>query len=219
MYIQLNGQILYYEKTGTGQPFLLLHGNGESVETFRTLIPQLSQYYTVYAIDTRGHGQSGIVKEYHYQEMADDIVGFIHALHLEKPLLYGFSDGGILGLLIASQHPELLSGMALSGPNRKPSGCKLRYRIFDKLQYLRTKDPLLLLMIKEPNIKKSELQQICIPTLILAGSKDLIRLSETKAIASSITGSTLRILPGEDHFSYVVRSSKLFPILQQFFEF
>ena len=50
MYIQLNGQILYYEKYGEGQPFLLVHGNGETHEIFDVLIPELAEHYTVYAI-------------------------------------------------------------------------------------------------------------------------------------------------------------------------
>lgn len=217
MFIQLNGQILYYEKKGEGRPFLLLHGNGESVETFRTLIPELSKQYTVYAIDTRGHGQSGIITEFHYQDMADDIAAFINAMHLEKPFLYGFSDGGIIGLLIAMQHPDLLGAMAVSGPNLKPSGCSLPIRIQDSFTYIRTKDPLLKLMLTEPSITKTDLHQITIPTLVLAGSKDLIRISEIKKIAEHIAHSTLQILKGEDHFSYVVKSPKLYPLLASYF--
>ena len=68
MYIQLNGQILYYEKYGEGQPFLLVHGNGETHEIFDVLIPELAEHYTVYAIDSRGHGLSASPKELHYMD-------------------------------------------------------------------------------------------------------------------------------------------------------
>ena len=70
MYIQLNGQILYYEKYGEGQPFLLVHGNGETHEIFDVLIPELAEHYTVYAIDSRGHGLSASPKELHYPSVS-----------------------------------------------------------------------------------------------------------------------------------------------------
>ena len=92
MYIQLNGQILYYEKYGEGQPFLLVHGNGETHEIFDVLIPELAEHYTVYAIDSRGHGLSASPKELHYMDMADDMAAFIDALELKAPLFYGFSE-------------------------------------------------------------------------------------------------------------------------------
>ena len=49
MYIQLNGQIIYYEKTGEGSPVILAHGNNETHKIFDALIPQLSKKHTVYA--------------------------------------------------------------------------------------------------------------------------------------------------------------------------
>lgn len=63
MYIHINRQILYYDKTGNGSPLLLLHGNGEDHTIFDLLIPMLEQHYTVYAIDTRGHGASNPTDE------------------------------------------------------------------------------------------------------------------------------------------------------------
>lgn len=217
MYIQLNGQVIYYEKTGEGSPIILVHGNGESIRTFEVLIPQLAKKHTVYALDSRGHGKSASVDEFHYTDMAEDVAAFVQALDLVKPAFYGFSDGGIIGLIAASKYPNMFSALAVSGANLTPKGCKLSVRISDRFNYIRTKDPLLKLMLKEPNITKKELAKITIPTLILAGAKDLIKKSETKKIAHAIPGSTLKILPGEDHFSYVVRSPKLFPLLDTFF--
>ncbi|MCR4611432.1 MAG: hypothetical protein K5644_06005, partial [Lachnospiraceae bacterium] len=66
MLIQLDGQVLYYEKTGEGKPLIMLHGNGESHEIFDRAVDILSETYTVYAIDSRGQGQSAIPSEFHY---------------------------------------------------------------------------------------------------------------------------------------------------------
>ena len=92
MYIQLNGQVIYYEKTGEGSPIILAHGNGETHKIFDILIPELSRKHTVYALDTRGHGESASPEQYHYSDMAEDIAAFVHALDLTKPAFYGFSD-------------------------------------------------------------------------------------------------------------------------------
>lgn len=217
MYIQLNGQVIYYEKSGEGSPVLLVHGNRETHRIFDVLIPQLSQKHTVYALDSRGHGQSSSVEEYHYADMAEDISAFVSALDLVKPAFYGFSDGGIIGLIAASRHPAMFSSLVVSGANLTPRGWKFSSWLPVWLHYLKTRHPLEKLMLKEPHITKADLAKITIPTLVLAGSKDIIRLSETKRIASSIPGAILKILKEETHASYVVHSPKLFPLLDQFF--
>lgn len=117
MYIQLNGQVIYYEKTGEGSPIILAHGNGETHKIFDILIPELSRKHTVYALDTRGHGESASPEQYHYSDMAEDIAAFVHALDLTKPAFYGFSDGGITGLICASRYPSLFSSLVVSGAN------------------------------------------------------------------------------------------------------
>ena len=217
MYIQLNGQIIYYEKTGEGSPVILVHGNNETHKIFDALIPQLSKKHTVYAIDSRGHGLSASVDEFHYDDMANDMIAFIQALDLINLAFYGFSDGGIVGLLAASKCPAMFSALAVSGANLTPSGWKFFSRLSVRLHYIKKKSPLISLMLKEPHISKSDLGKITIPTLVLAGSKDIIKKSETKRIAASIPDSILKILPGETHSSYVVHSPKLFPILDEFF--
>ncbi len=217
MYIQLNGQVIYYEKTGEGFPIILLHGNQESHKIFDALIPKLSKKYTVYALDSRGHGASALTEEFHYTDMAEDIAAFVRALDLVKPAFYGFSDGGIIGLIAASRYPNLFSVLAISGANLTPFGWKLLPKLSVRMRYFIKKDPFSRLMLKEPHITKTDLSKITIPTLVLAGKKDIIKKKETKRIAAAIPNASLKILPGENHFSYVVHSSKLYPTLDRFF--
>ncbi len=217
MYIQLNGQVIYYEKTGEGSPVILVHGNKETHKIFDVLIPELSKKHTVYALDSRGHGNSSAVSEYHYTDMAEDVAAFVDALELASPAFYGFSDGGIIGLIAASRYPAMFSALAVSGANLTPMGWKFFTWLPVWLGYLKKRDPLVRLMLKEPHITRADLSQITIPVLVLAGSKDIIRKSETRRIAASIPNAVLKILPDENHFSYVVRSPKLFPLLDEFF--
>ena len=216
MYIQLNGQVIYDEKTGEGSPIILAHGNGETHKIFDILIPELSRKHTVYALDTRGHGESASPEQYHYSDMAEDIAAFVHALDLTKPAFYGFSDGGITGLICASRYPSLFSSLVVSGANLSPRGLKFPVRLHFRRAYIKKKDKLTALMLKEPHITKYELSRITVPTLVLAGSKDIVKKRETKKIAKYIPRATLHILPGEDHSSYVIHSPKLFPLLMDF---
>ncbi len=216
MFQNVNEITLYYEKTGEGQPILLLHGNGEDHQIFDVLTKQLSNDYSVYAIDSRGHGQSTRVKELDYRSMAEDIVKFIRSLGLVKPILYGFSDGGIIGLMIAATYPELLSKLIISGANLVPEGVKKRYLNLFRFIYYITRSPNYRLMVTQPQISVEELHKIVIPTLVLAGSKDLIKETHTRLIAETIPNCTMQILAGENHMSYVVHSNKLYPILKPF---
>lgn len=218
MLIDVNGIQLFYEKSGLGPPVILLHGNGEDHSIFDVLAQQLAQRYTVYAIDSRGHGKSSKVKSLDYHEMMEDIAAMIRQLDIQSPILYGFSDGGILGLLLAIHYPGMLSKLILSGVNTQPDGVKAPYPLLMKIAYFFTRDPKLRLMLTQPHIPADELRKITVPTLLLAGSKDIIKDDHTKSIAQSIPGSVLRILAGEGHGSYVLHSPKLYEIIHPFLE-
>lgn len=150
--IPVNGFNLYYQEYGSGKPIILVHGNGEDHTIFRTEIEQLvSAGYCVYALDSRGHGETGAnnppVKEFHYADMADDVYQFVQALHLEKPAYYGHSDGGIIGLLLELRHPGTVSIMAISGTNLSPDGLMDSFVAECQAMYEKSPDPLTALML------------------------------------------------------------------------
>ena len=209
MNITVNNVNLYYEVAGSGAPLVMVHGNGETHAIFDKALPLLAEHFTCYLLDSRGHGQSQPVTEYHYADMAEDVFQFIQALHLEHVTYYGFSDGGIIGLLLAAKHPRLLEKMVISGANTRPDAVvKLIVRLFKVINFLH-KNPLFELILTEPHITKEQLQAIETPTLVLAGSKDLVLEEDTRFIAKSIPNATLRILPGESHTSYIVHKEKI----------
>ncbi len=216
MNITVNHVQIHYEKSGEGPPILLLHGNGESGQIFDQIVPKLSREHTVFALDSRGHGCSQRVNSLSYFDMMEDTAQFILALGLKKPLLYGFSDGGIIGLLLAIHYPDMLSGLMISGANLDPSGLKPTFRMTGKFMYLLTRSPNWKLMLTQPRIPVKDLQKIKIPTLVLAGQRDLIQKKHTLSIAANIAGSKCMILPGESHGSYVVHSEKLYASIVPF---
>ena len=112
--VEINGVSICYEQQGGGRPVILLHGNGGST-TPLTVDKKALGSYTVYAPDSRGHGHSGKAGPLSYEQLASDTAELIRVLGLEKPMLYGFSDGGIVGLLVASGWPGLLSSLRSVG--------------------------------------------------------------------------------------------------------
>ena len=130
MEIIANNVKLNYEVFGEGTPIILLHGNGEDIKIFDKLILKLKSKYKVYAIDSRCHGKSEKTKNISYELMCDDIIDFIKKLKIKKPILYGFSDGGIIGLLLAIKNSKILSKLIVSGANLDPKGFKLMMRVY-----------------------------------------------------------------------------------------
>ena len=216
MYIHINRQVLYYGKTGSGSPIILLHGNGEDHTIFDELVPILAIHHTVYTVDSRGHGESNPTDDYHYQGMADDIFELILSLEIEKPMLLGFSDGGIVGLLLAIQHSNLLSRLIVCGANINPGGIRFGELHKMKKHYKKTGSPLERMMLEEPDIKWEQLGEIAIHVLVLAGEKDMIKPGHTKKLAKLIPDSRLQVIEGEDHGSYVIHSTKVYPYIQNF---
>ena len=216
MHINVNGVELFYKVNGQGTPIILLHGNSEDHTIFRKLVKRLSADHTVYAIDSRGHGRSSKVRHLKYMDKMNDVAEFINEFGLEKPILYGFSDGGIIGLLLAIHHPETLSKLIISGANTNPDGLKSLPLFLIKLLYFFTRSNKMKLMLTQPDISPQELATITTPTLILAGKRDVVKEEHTIVMAKNIPGSELRILNGETHSSYVVNSEKLYDIIKEF---
>lgn len=209
MYLKVNGVNLYYDQTGQGEPLVLLHGNGEDHRIFDELVRELSHRFTVYRLDSRGHGKSERVKTIFYDRMAEDTAAFIRELGLERPALYGFSDGGITGLLLAIRYPELLSKLAVSGANLCPEGLKGRCLTLFRISGFFTRSPLTRMMLTEPHIPLNELERVAVPVLVLAGARDIVREAHTREIAAHIPNSRLEILAHETHSSYVVHTPRL----------
>ena len=218
MRVTVNGVELYYEKHGQGRPIVLLHGNGEDNSIFDVLIKSLSPSYSVYAIDSRDHGKSSAVKSLYYSDMMEDVAAFIREMGLDGTILYGFSDGGIIGLLLAIKYPDMLSKLIVSGANISPDGIKKKWLVLLKINFFFTKSKKCKLMLTQPDIKDVDLNKIVTPTVILAASNDVVTDEHTRLIAENIPNSVLSILDGEKHASYVIRSEKLYDIIKPYLE-
>lgn len=217
--VHVNGVSLHYAAVGDGRPVLLVHGNAEDHDLFDVEIGQLTDAgYRVYAPDSRGHGKNEPLGEYHFDDMAEDMFQFIQAMGMDKPAFYGHSDGGIIGFLLEMKHPGTLGIMAVSGVNLVPEGIVPEFiEEYTKIN-VKEHDPLITLMLTEPQIDPSSLEKIRIPVLVTAGENDLILPSETKRIASGLPDAELVIVGGADHGSYIADSEIMGELLIDFFE-
>lgn len=203
---------LHYVEKGSGPPLLLLHGNGENSDYFCHQIDYFQETFHVYAPDTRGHGKSPRgAAPFTLEQFALDLEDFMDEKGIEKADILGFSDGANIALLFALKNPGRVRRLILNGADLFPKGVKrsvqipiiIGYGIVSFLALFNKKaipkKEMLGLMVTQPSIAPEELSSLNMPVLVIAGTKDMIRLSHTQLIARSIPGSKLAILEG-DHF-------------------
>jgi pimeloyl-ACP methyl ester carboxylesterase len=198
---------------GSTRPIILLHGNGQSGKIFKNAIAQfVKEGYVVYAPDSRSHGKSGRVKRLRYEDMAQDMMELITAEQMEKPVFFGFSDGGIVGLHIAMKNPNVLGQLIVAGINLTPQG--ITWRNLIRVAFFFTRSDKFRLMLTQPEITAEQLSTITAPTTIFYAQKDIVLFTESQTAAQAIPNSNLIELPGENHGSYVMDNVKLFHLLK-----
>ena len=215
--IEVNGVSLFYAAEGAGKPVILLHGNGGSHNDLETTQRELAQAgYMVYALDSRGQGANPRLPEYHYKDMATDVYEFIQQEGLEKPAVFGFSDGGNIALQLEVMYPGTLGAIVTGGANIFVEG-SLVPEFEKELLAQPSSEPLVIMLQTEPNMTVEEIKTIGCPALIMSGEHDLILADHTRLIGENIPGGEARIIAGEDHGSYICNSPKLSPLILEFF--
>ena len=214
--VAINGIKLYYETYGSGEPLLLLHGNGQSISAFNGQIPELAKHYQVIAVDTRAQGQSTTNGQtLTYDLFADDMSALLTALHIPAANVVGWSDGGNTGLSLALHHPGQVKKLVTMGANlwadtlavtaatlkEVRQGKRLTTLLYPFNKQFRQMRPLMVLLLDYPRMKATDLAGIVAPTLVLAGEHDLIQDAHTRLIAASIPHGQVQILPGLTHYA------------------
>ncbi len=219
-YVDVNGVKLYYEIYGEGEPLLMIHGNGGSFSCFENQLDDFSKHFKVILVDCRGRGNSGYQKgvELTFDLQVEDISLFLEKLNIPKTNFLGWSDGGIIGLLLAIKHPEKVGKLVTSGANIFPEGVvhfddmKKEAIDLDNNNTNHENDlaiDLNNLDLKYPNLNYSDLNVIKSKSLIIAGDHDEIKGEHTLKIYESIPNAQLAILPNISHSS-LIENSRLF---------
>jgi len=119
-FIEVNGLDTHYKISGAGQPvFILLHGFGASLFSWREVIQPLSDIGTVIAYDRPAFGLTERPLEwqgespYGPEAQADLVIGLMDELNIDQAILVGNSAGGTISMLAALQHPERVQALIL----------------------------------------------------------------------------------------------------------
>lgn len=117
-YFVSDGTKLHYYRTGGAKhPFVLIHGITDDGLCWTRVAERLATKYDVIMVDVRGHGKSDAPdKGYDYRTIATEIVGLIHGLKLEKPIVMGHSMGAFITLTLTGLHPDLPRAIILEDP-------------------------------------------------------------------------------------------------------
>jgi pimeloyl-ACP methyl ester carboxylesterase len=246
-YIDINDIKIYYETYGEGEPLLLLHGNGGSIENFFLQIPEFSKHFKVIALDSRAQGRTtDSEKEITYALMASDVSALIDKLNLGSVYVVGWSDGGIIGIELAYAHPDKVKklvtiGANYSSKNYDAHGSNVRMDSKDTLvigsrklaeKYKNTLErlspnpekipeirrKLKNLMEKYPNFTEKQLREIKTPTLVIVGDHDIISLDHTVSLFASLPHAELFVIPGATHIVPVEQPDLLNSVIVHFLQ-
>jgi pimeloyl-ACP methyl ester carboxylesterase len=209
-----DGVKLYFETYGTGEPLLLVHGNGMSIGSMAAQIDFFKSHRKVIAMDSRDHGRSADSDSpITYEKMTDDLAALIDHLAVGPVDVVGWSDGGIEALLLGVRHPakvrKLVSMAANLNPSTKAiyeeSDALLRQMLAEMPEAVRNTPEgkratkVTSMMFKEPNIDPALLAKVSAPTLVLAGDHDLIRTEHSVEIYTHLPNAQLAIFPDSTH--------------------
>ena len=217
------GARIFYATYGAGPPVILLHGGLANSEYWGNQVPALTRAgYRAILIDSRGHGRSSRdARPYTYELMASDVVAVMDELKVRRAAVVGWSDGAIIGLVMALKDPGRLTRVFAFAANMDPSGVRpavLTNPTFSRFQreaaqaYARLSPSptgfaafskaINLMWDTEPNYAASDLARITTPVAIVDGDHDeAIKRSHTEYLARSIPGAKLIILKNVSHFA------------------
>jgi pimeloyl-ACP methyl ester carboxylesterase len=226
-WIRIHGHRMYYAAEGSGRTLVLLHGGGDSGEhSFEQQIEMLSLHHRIIAPDQVGQGHTpDIPAPLSYTHMMQDTVAVIELLRLHNVDVMGFSDGGIIALMLAARHPYLVRRLVISGVNIAPEGLTDEQR--DELRASQAPTPktidekLAQLWLTSPTKDELSLELLATihkPVLVISGDRDAIRLEHTLEIYHALPDAELCILPGTDHGTFSGRPEWLNPILTEFLD-
>jgi len=218
-YTDIDGHPTWLEERGSGsETVLLLHGGlSNSDDLLGSIGSTLGERHRLVAFDRRGHGRTADTDEpFHYESMTDEAEAVLD--HIGGPAhLVGWSDGGIVALLLAKRRPDLVSKMVLIGANFHFSGVltaemspesEAAKQIHEEY-VARSPDgadhfdvvmqKAFTLFATEPTMTADDLRDIAAPTLVLVGDDDMIDLRHTCELYEALSDAQLAVVPGTSH--------------------
>jgi len=116
-FLQVNGTRLHYERTGAGEPLVLVHGSWVDSSVWEAVLPTLARSFDVVSYDRRGHSLSSCPPgQGSVRDDVKDLAGLIELLDLTPAYVAGASFGGSITVRLAAARPELVRSVAAHEP-------------------------------------------------------------------------------------------------------
>jgi pimeloyl-ACP methyl ester carboxylesterase len=247
----VNGLEMYYEVHGVQQaspPLLLLHGGLTTIDTsFAKALPFFARTRRVVAVEQQGHGRTAdIERPLSFEQAADDTAALLRQLKIETVDVFGFSDGGNVGLGLAIRHPRLARRLVVAGTNANNDG--LEAGILEIVKTYAEQDPVataarMPAALREAYVKvaprpqdwptlvskvmkqgvaftgwrSEQLKAIGVPVMVAIGDADIIRPEHAVETYRLMPRAQLAVLPGTDHYT-LADSDRLLSMIERFLD-
>ncbi|MEC8884555.1 MAG: alpha/beta fold hydrolase [Bacteroidota bacterium] len=107
--------ILHSSITGSGKPFVILHGFLGMGDNWKTLANQFAEAgYQMHLVDQRNHGRSFHSETFNYEVLAEDLKNYCQEHDLKDIVLLGHSMGGKTAMLFAMRYPEYINKLIIA---------------------------------------------------------------------------------------------------------
>jgi 3-oxoadipate enol-lactonase len=117
-YSTANGIKIYYEVSGEGLPFVMIHANPFDHNLWMYQIAHFSTFFKVIALDIRGYGRSAKpTTPFTLEDMANDVLGVCREEDVKEAIVGGVSVGSGIALLLGLDYPEMFKALILVGGN------------------------------------------------------------------------------------------------------
>jgi pimeloyl-ACP methyl ester carboxylesterase len=223
-YVEIGGLKTWYDEQGKGDPLVLLHGGLVTNDTWGPQMADFGARFHVLAPERRAHGHTPDVEgPLSYDDMATDTIGFLETVVGGPAHLVGWSDGGIVGLLVAMGRPDLVRKLVAISANFDTNGATPEAAgalesmtpesedtaMFRQMYEAASPDgpehwPLVFgkmmeMLTTQPNLTPADLARIGAPTLVVAGDDDVISIEHTTTLYRAIPNAELAVVPGTSH--------------------
>jgi pimeloyl-ACP methyl ester carboxylesterase len=218
-YVEVAGSRVWHEVTGDGEPVALLHGAFSGASSLSQQTPALAAAgFRVHVPERRGHAHTADVPgPLTYSVMADDTIAYLDQ-EVGPSHVLGWSDGAVVGLLVALRRSDLVRRLVLIGqyynfsgrvPDSpldavlaSPEAKGLLRREYDVVSpdgpdhFDVVYDKTMHMLNTEPTIDLADLSAVVAPTLVLQGDRDEVTLEHSQAVVAALPDARLAVLPG-----------------------
>lgn len=225
-YANVNGIRMYYEIHGSGQPLVLIHGGGSTINTnFGVLLPLLAQTHQVIAMELQAHGRtSDRNTPESFEQDADDVAELLKQLNISQADIFGFSNGASTAMRLAIRHPQSVRRLIIASTLYKRNGAPAGFwegmkkaQFSDMPQVYKdgflkvNNDSAALLTMFNRDVermqgfkdwKEEDIRSIQVPALVVAGDQDLPTSEHTVEMYRLLPKGRLAIIPGT-HGSFI----------------